>query len=66
MSKRPYKIGSTVSLRTDPEGLPRIITKYEVSKCGTTYCLSSGMNVSWHYAVELQPFEQKQEIGLRK
>lgn len=66
MSRRKYKIGDEVKLKTDTENLPRMITKYEVSKQGTSYCLSAGTNISWHFEFEIEPAVEKKQIGLRK
>lgn len=42
------KIKDIVYLVTDPELLPRMIVKYEVSEAGRMYNLACGSSSSWH------------------
>lgn len=54
------KIEDIVFLKTDLELKPRIITKYEVSKKATVFCLAVGTENSWHQDFEFT--KDKSEI----
>ena len=53
MNKAKFNITQVVYLRTDPELLPRIVTRYTVSHGSITYELSLGSSTSWHYEFEI-------------
>jgi hypothetical protein len=52
--KFDFALFDTVYLKTDPEQLERIITgmTYRPGNC-QTFCVSQGVNESWHFAGEL-------------
>lgn len=48
-----YEFGQTVYLKTDPDQLPRIVTRFQVTPMGVFYGLCSGTNDTWHYEMEI-------------
>ena len=68
MLRRKFKITQTVYLKTDPESLPRMITRYTVSAKDITYELSYNGGATWHYDFEITDNikEPKHIIGLGK
>lgn len=48
-----YPIGSFAYLKTDPEQHQRIVTRITLSQDGAVYELSSGVNTSSHYGIEM-------------
>lgn len=53
-NENTLKLGQVVYLETDPDQLPRRITRVQYSiDGGCTYCLSNSTNDTWHYAEEI-------------
>lgn len=48
-----FKIGDIVFLITDPEQMPRMITRITQQPLDRTYCLNLGVTETWHYAIEM-------------
>jgi hypothetical protein len=48
-----FELGQTVYLNTDPEQLPRMVTKINVIPNSVYYELSCGTNLSSHYDIEM-------------
>lgn len=65
MNENKFKIEQVVYLKTDPELLPRIVTRYSVSKKDITYELALGGSTSWHFDFEIvaSKDELKTDIG---
>lgn len=55
-------IKSVVTLKTDPQQLPRIITRYQVSPQCTMYELALGDMCSWHYRFEIRSKLEKRSV----
>ena len=68
MKRINFKIEEIVYLKTDPELLPRIITRYQVSKGSVVYELGCGAGTSWHYEFEFVRIkdELNKQIGFNK
>lgn len=48
-----FNIEEVVYLKHDPDRLPRIVTRYIVSKCSLIYEIAMGERVSTHYDFEI-------------
>lgn len=70
MSKQKHNIMDIVFLKTDPEKLPRIISRFTVSINTISYELMCGSNSSWHYDFEftddIETLAPKKQVGLGK
>lgn len=69
MSKRPeYKFGDRVSLVTDPNKAPRIVTGINLRPGSTIYIVACGTEgETGHYSVELEPYvTDRKEAGFKK
>lgn len=48
-----FELGQTVYLKTDKEQLPRIVTRYWVSKSAVLYALGCGTGETTHFDLEI-------------
>ena len=51
--EEPPQIGEIVYLITDPDRIPRLITKFTVDEGSVKYRLAYGDKKSWHYQMEI-------------
>jgi|WetSurSiteA1Bulk_404760.scaffolds.fasta_scaffold26733_5 hypothetical protein len=71
MARRKYnppQVGETVYLITDPDSIPRLITKFKGDFGTMKYRLVAGDRKSWHYEQEItrEPAKRIEIKGLAK
>lgn len=60
----PYSIGDTVVLKTDKEGLERMVVRINISQSDVEYGLRQGASdITWHSDFELVPPKVKVKAG---
>lgn len=56
----PYAIGDTVVLKTDREGLERMVVRISISQSDVEYGLRQGASdITWHSEFEVEPQREK-------